>query len=171
MARNVEIKARVPDFATLRAKAASLASGSKQIINQTDTFFVVSRGRLKVRAFSDGSGELIAYERADQRDPKESVYTRVACEDARALSQALSSVLSVRGIVAKEREVFLVGRTRVHLDRVENLGCFVELEVVLAPGEPAEQGHREAHDLLRSLEIPERALVAEAYIDLMEKTG
>jgi predicted adenylyl cyclase CyaB len=171
MARNIEIKARVPDLAAFRARVASLASGSKQIINQTDTFFVVSRGRLKVRVFSDGSGELISYERADQQGPKESVYRRVACEDARALSQALSSVLSVRGIVAKQREVFLVGRTRVHLDRVENLGCFVELEVVLAAGEPAEQGHREAHDLLRSLEISERALVAEAYIDLLEKTG
>ena len=168
MARNVEIKARVPDLDTFRAKAASLASGSKQIITQTDTFFVVSRGRLKVRSFSDGSGELISYERANQQGPKESIYTRVACEDARALSQALSSVLSIRGIVAKEREVFLVGRTRVHLDRVEKLGCFVELEVVLAPGESADQGRREAHDLLRSLEIPERALVAEAYIDLLE---
>jgi adenylate cyclase class IV len=90
MARNIEIKARVPDLATFRAKAASLASGPKQIINQTDTFFVVSRGRLKVRAFSDGSGELISYERADQQGPKESVYTRVACEDARAISHALS---------------------------------------------------------------------------------
>ncbi|MGH9146542.1 MAG: class IV adenylate cyclase [Vicinamibacterales bacterium] len=171
MARNIEIKARVPDLATFRAKAASLASGSKQIINQTDTFFVVSRGRLKVREFSDGSGELISYERANQQGPKESIYTRVACQDARALLQALSSVLPVRGIVAKEREVFLVGRTRVHLDRVENLGYFVELEVVLAPGEPAEQGDQEAHDLLQSLEIPDRALVAEAYIDLLEKAA
>ena len=87
------------------------------------------------------------------------------------LLEALSSVLSVRGIVAKRREVFLIGRTRVHLDRVENLGCFVELEVVLAPGEPVYEGHREAHNLLRSLEVPERALVAGAYIDLLEKAA
>jgi predicted adenylyl cyclase CyaB len=171
MARNIEIKARVPGLATFRAKAASLASSPKQIINQTDTFFVVSRGRLKVRAFSDGSGELISYERADQQGPKESVYTRVTCDDAQALTWALSRVLSVRGIVAKEREVFLVGRTRVHLDQVENLGCFVELEVVLEPGEPAEEGRCEAHHLLRSLQIPEQALVAEAYIDLLEKAA
>jgi predicted adenylyl cyclase CyaB len=168
MARNIEIKARIPDLGPTRARASSLASGEGQVINQTDTFFAVSRGRLKVRAFSDGSGELISYERADQQGPKESVYARVACSDARALSSALSSVMSVRGIVVKEREVFVIGRTRVHLDRVENLGCFVELEVVLMPEESAEQGHREAHALLRSLQIPERALVAEAYIDLLE---
>jgi len=126
---------------------------------------------LRVRAFSDGSGELISYERANQQGPKESVYTRVGCEDARVLSQALSNVLFVRGIVAKRREVFLTGRTRVHLDRVEELGCLVELEVVFAPWESVEQGHREAQDLLRSLEIPQRALVAEAYIDLLEKAA
>src|SRR2546425_3643256 len=140
MARNVELKARIPDLATIRAKAASLASGPMEIIDQTDTFFAVPRGRLKVRAFSDGSGELISYERPDREGPKESVYTRVACEDARVLSQALGSVLFVRGIVAKRRELFLVGRTRVHLDRVDDLGCFVELEVVLAPGESVEDG-------------------------------
>ncbi len=95
----------------------------------------------------------------------------MACHDARTLSQALGNVLLVRGVVTKQREVFLVGRARVHLDRVENLGCFVELEAVLAPGEPAEQGHREAHDLLRALQIPERALVAEAYVDLLEKAA
>lgn len=163
------MKARVPELATIRAKAASVASGPGQVIHQTDTFFVVSRGRLKVRAFSDGSGELISYERADQRGSKESVYTRVPCDDAPLLVRALSTVLPVRGIVSKEREVFLAGRTRVHLDRVENLGCFVELEVVLASDEPTEQAHREANDLLRALEIVESALVAEAYIDLLER--
>ena len=168
MARNIEIKAKIPDLAAIRSKAAALAAGPAQIISQTDTFFVVSKGRLKVRAFSDGSGELISYERANQQGPKESIYTRVACQDARALSEALGSVLPVRGIVAKQREVFLVGRTRVHLDQVETLGCFVELEVVLGFAESVESGHREAHDLLSALHIPERALVAEAYIDLLE---
>lgn len=171
MASNIEIKARIPDMATIRVKTAAFASGPMEMIDQTDTFFVVPRGRLKVRAFSDGSGELISYERANQQGPKKSVYTRVACDDAQGLSQALSSALFVRGIVAKRREVFLIGRTRIHLDRVEDLGCFVELEVVLASGESVEQGHREARDLLRSLEIPERALVAEAYIDLLEKSA
>ena len=67
--------------------------------------------------------------------------------------------------------MFLIGRTRVHLDRVEQLGCFVELEVVLAPGEPVDEGHREARNLLRSLEVSESALVAGAYIDLLEKAA
>ena len=171
MGRNIEVKARIPDLSAIRAKAATLASGSVETIDQTDTFFVVPNGRLKVRAFADGSGEVISYDRPDGQGPKESIYQRVACEDARALSQALASVLAVRGIVTKQREVFHVGRTRIHLDHVNGLGCFVELEVVLDPGESAAQGHREAHALLGSLEIPDGALVSEAYIDLMETAG
>jgi len=168
MARNVEIKARIADLAAIRARVALLSTQPSELVNQTDTFFAVPKGRLKVRAFQDGSGELISYERANNAGPKESVYTRVACRDAWSLAQALQRVLSVRGVVAKQREVFLVGRTRVHLDRVERLGCFVELEVVLAPAEPVEDGDREARELLRLLEIPDHALLAEAYIDLLE---
>jgi predicted adenylyl cyclase CyaB len=168
MSRNIEIKARVNDLGEVRQRVAALSSTPSQIVNQIDTFFVVPRGRLKVRTFSDGSGELIAYERPSHRGPKESVYTRVACQEGRALSEALGNVLLVRGVVKKQREVFIIGRTRVHLDQVEHLGCFVELEVVLRSGEPVERGDREAQILMQALEIPEPALVAEAYIDLLE---
>ncbi len=65
MARNVEIQARIPELTAIRAKVVALASVPSQIINQMDTFLVVSRGRLKVREFPDGSGELISYERAN----------------------------------------------------------------------------------------------------------
>src|SRR5262245_35430871 len=129
MARNIEIKAHVPDLAAVRAKVLAIASDAAELIDQTDTFFIVPRGRLKVCEFSDGSGELISYERPNQMGPKESVYTRAHCQNARVLSQALARVLPVRGRVVKHREVFIVGRTRVHLDEVENLGTFVELEV------------------------------------------
>jgi adenylate cyclase class IV len=168
MARNIEIKARVHDLGAIRAKAAALASSPGEILQQTDTFFAVPAGRLKVREFPDGSGELIAYERPNQPGPKESSYSRFVCANADALTLTLGRVLSSRGTVVKQREVFLIGRTRVHLDHVEGLGFFVELEVVLAHGEPAEDGHREAHGLLDTLDIPQAALVAEAYIDLLE---
>jgi adenylate cyclase class IV len=167
MATNVEIKARVASLDSVRARAASLTSVRGETLTQTDTFFVVPHGRLKVREFPDGSGELIAYSRPDQPGPKESVYTRYACGDAMKLSATLALALTVRGAVVKRRELFLIGRTRVHLDEVEGLGCFVELEVVLREGEDVAQGRREADDLLRALEIPETDLVASAYIDLL----
>jgi predicted adenylyl cyclase CyaB len=122
-----------------------------------------------VREFSDGSGELIAYERPDQTGPKQSIYSRCPCGRARSLVEILRRILPLRGAVIKERDVFLVGRTRIHLDRVVDLGDFMELEVVLKDGEPLEAGEREAHELLRALDVPEDALVSHAYIDLLEK--
>ena len=166
--RNIEIKARVSDLSAVRSKAAAIAASSAEILEQRDTFFAVPRGRLKVREFPDGSGELISYERANEPGPRECVYARFACENVRVLSQCLSSVLPTLGIVVKHREVFLVGRTRIHLDQVENLGSFVELEVVLTEKELAVDGEREARELLQKLEIPQATLVAGAYIDLLE---
>ena len=96
------------------------------------------------------------------------MYTRVACEDAPLLVEILSRMLTIRGGVVKQREVFMVGRTRVHLDQVEHLGSFAELEVVLDPVEPLEQGEREARQLMDALHIPATDLVAGAYIDLLQ---
>ena len=146
----------------------TLVLNPSETLEQTDTFFAVPNGRLKVRQFSDGTGELLSYHRADQLGPKESVYTRYPCQNARALSETLGKVLAVRGVVTKRREVFLVGRTRIHLDQVHNLGFFVEFEVVLSNGESAKDGESVARELLHKLKIPTAGLIAGAYIDLLE---
>jgi predicted adenylyl cyclase CyaB len=169
VARNVEIKALVASLDAIRMNVQSLASGPVEVLLQTDTFFMVPDGRLKVREFSDGTGELIAYHRPNVRGPRTSVYTRCACQNAKALADTLSRVLPIRGIVAKRREVFLVSRTRVHLDEVDGLGSFVELEVVLSDAESAEDGEGIARELLLALEIPESGLIAEAYIDMLQR--
>jgi len=170
-ARNVEIKARVADPAALRARVAARAAAPPRLIGQTDTFFAVAHGRLKLRRFDDGTGELIFYERDDTPGPKTSTYSKAACPDASALEGVLSRALGVRGIVAKRRELFMIGRARIHLDDVRGLGHFMEIEVVLADGEPAAAGEREAHALLADLDVPAAALLAPAYIDLLEKSA
>jgi adenylate cyclase class IV len=167
--RNLEIKARVADLAALRQSVSTLAAAPGTVIEQADTFFVVPRGRLKVREFADGSGELIVYDRPDYAGPKESVYTRVPCANAAGLVRALGAVLPVRGQIRKRREAFIVGRTRVHLDQVERLGSFAELEVVLEDNEPAEAGKADAQALMRTLGFAPDVLVPGAYIDLLER--
>lgn len=168
-ARNVEIKARVADPAALRARVASLATAPPVILGQRDTFFTVARGRLKLRRFDDGSGELIFYERDDTTGPKTSTYSKSPCPDATGMEALLARTLGVRGVVEKRRELFMIGRTRVHLDDVRGLGHFVELEVVLGASEPAADGEREARALLATLGVPAAALLAPAYIDLLER--
>ena len=169
MARNVEIKARIDSIEALLPLALDLANGPPEAIAQDDTFFVCSIGRLKLRVFADGRGELIAYARPDATGPKTSDYVIAPVSDPDALRATLARALGIGGRVVKQRTLLLVGRTRVHLDRVEGLGDFLELEVVLLDGERADDGIVVAHDLLRTMGVDTAQLVSGAYVDLLRQ--
>jgi len=167
MARNVEIKARVADPAATAARAAALAERGPELILQDDTFYACAQGRLKLRRFADGRGELIAYTRPDASGTRTSDYCIVAVADPAALHDALERALGLHGRVVKARTLYLAGRTRIHLDRVEGLGDFLELEVVLRDGEHERDGIAEAHRLLDALQVDARDLIGPAYVDLL----
>ena len=167
MARNVEIKARIDSIEALLPLALDLADGPPEPIAQDDTFFACAIGRLKLRAFADGRGELIAYQRPDATGPKTSDYAITPVADPDSLRATLGRALGFGGRVIKQRTLLRVGRTRVHLDRVEGLGDFMELEVVLRDGESADDGVAVAHDLLRRLRVDASQLVSGAYVDLL----
>jgi len=167
MPRNVEIKARLSDRDAVERRAAALADHGPTVIAQDDTFFRCDAGRLKLRAFADGAGELIFYQRADAEGPKESAYVRAPTTDPGATREALAGAYGVAGRVTKTRHLYLAGRTRIHLDAVDGLGDFLELEVVLADDEPAEAGVAEAHALMDALGVSADDLVATAYVDLL----
>lgn len=165
--RNIEIKARIGNIDSLAAKAAELASGPAVKIKQDDTFFPCAAGRLKLRDFLDGSGELIFYRRANEQGPKESFYVRSSTSSPDSLRESLSLAYGELGRVQKDRTLYLIGRTRVHLDEVAALGSFLELEVVLRDDESAEKGVQEAKELMRTLNIDPQQLIECAYIDLL----
>jgi len=167
VARNVEIKARIDSVESMASKVAPIADEGPIDLAQDDTFFVCASGRLKLRTFAVDRGELIFYRRADQRGPKESFYLRSATASPGTLRQSLALAYGEAGRVRKQRTLFLAGRTRIHLDSVEGLGCFLELEVVLTDDEPVEAGIREAHELMARLGIERSQLVEEAYVDLL----
>lgn len=167
MARNIEIKARIASVEALAPLAAALAHDGPIDIAQDDTFFACTNGRLKLRRFADDRGELIWYARADERGPKTSFYLRSATTQPDAMRESLERAYGSIGRVRKQRTLYLAGRTRIHLDRVEDLGDFLELEVVLADDEPPEHGTREAHALMRQLHVAPEALIEGAYLDLL----
>lgn len=171
MAKNIEIKARVHDIAALAKRVASLATQRPTEIDQDDTFFRCLTGRLKLRTFSVDRGELIFYRRADQTGPRESFFLRSSTSEPDRLRECLSLAYERGGRVRKHRTLYLVGRTRVHLDEVEGLGSFVELEVVVADGEPVSAAIAEAQHLMRTLEIHPSQLVERAYVDLLLQNG
>ena len=168
MGRNVEIKARVRDPGAVRRAAEQLADDGPLELVQEDTFFPCPDARLKLRKLGEAEGELIWYSRPDAEGPKESKYERFPTEAPDHLRDLLARALGVRGIVRKRRTLLMSGRTRIHLDAVEGLGDYMELEVVLADGETLRDGEREARNLMRQLGIEDRDLLEGAYIDLLE---
>jgi len=147
-------------------RARALAQHDAERIEQDDTFFRVPHGRLKLRQFADGSAELIHYQRADTPQAKLSDHRRVPVPDAAALREALERALGTIGRVRKQRWLLLAGQTRIHLDRVEGLGDFVELEVVLRDDQGEADGVRIADQLMRELGLHGAERIAGAYLDL-----
>lgn len=169
MNRNVEIKAKVASLDGIERRARALADEGPVVLEQEDTFFICPHGRLKLRRLAGVTeAELIYYERPDAIEPKESRYAIHRAPEPAGLCAALSAALGVRGVVRKRRTLYLIGSTRLHLDRVEGLGEFVELEVVLWPRQNVSDGVAMAHELMDRLGIPQIALVQQAYVDLLE---
>jgi len=169
--RNVEIKARAADPDAIRRRAERLSGGPPSVLEQDDTFFHCRDGRLKLRVLSGRESELIHYDRPDRLEPAECRYTVCPCAAPALLREALSGALGVRGSVRKVRSLFLAGQTRIHVDEVEGLGSFVELEVVLRTEQTRADGERTAREIMRALGIEPRDLVETSYIDLLERGG
>ncbi len=169
MPTNVEIKARLRDRTAIEARARQLTDLPVEIISQVDTFFATQKGRLKLRELAAHRGQLIYYERVDQGGPKRSDYHIFETRDVAGLRETLALALGVRGIVKKVRSLYLIGQTRLHLDQVDGLGDFMELEVVLRPDQSDAEGMAIATDLMHRLGISDSDLLEGAYMDLLEQ--
>jgi predicted adenylyl cyclase CyaB len=169
MPSNIEIKASLKNRAGAEAIAARLSDAGPELIHQEDVFFRCNGARLKLRILGPQRGELIRYERPDVADTRCSRYVIARTPDPQALLEILTKALGRIGTVKKERTLYLIGQTRVHLDWVEGLGDFLELEVVLRPDQSESEGTKIAQALLTNFEIEKPQLIAEAYIDLLAR--
>lgn len=170
MPANIEIKAKIGDFVRTRGLAEALSDTPAETLVQDDTFFHLphtSQGRLKLRQFSPARGEIIFYRRDDKTGPKKCIYDIVPTDEPESLKSLLAKALGVRGTVNKTRLLYRVGQTRIHLDKVKHLGEFLELEVVLRPGQSEMEGQKIASALMERLAVPRADLIEGAYIDLL----
>ena len=167
MPTNIEIKARLDNLEALLPAIATLADEGPDHIVQDDTFFACDNGRLKLRVIDDNQGVLIYYRRADELGAKSSYYECSDTSDPDGLRSVLTLAYGEAGRVRKRRTIFRVGQTRVHLDRVEGLGDFLELEVVIGDGLKSEDAVLETNRLMTELGVGERSLVKGAYSDLL----
>ena len=158
--RNLEIKARDPDSQRSLERALALGAEDCGEITQRDTYFGRTAGRLKLREQSPGDAELIEYRRPDDAGPRVSDYRLVPVSDPDALREALDAALGTLVVVEKRRRLLLWEGVRIHLDEVEGLGSFVELEAT--DGDPAK-----VERLRTELDIPDERLIAGSYSDLL----
>ena len=169
---NVEIKARIDSVDALLPLARALSDDDYlQLIHQDDTFFEVPHGRLKLRVFGDGSGELIHYQRINAEGPKRSDYVLCPVPEPDSLRDALTRACGLLGRVRKQRILVLAGAIRIHLDKVEGLGEFLELEVVLGDHQTEAEGAERAQALMDRLKIRPEQRVSGAYLDLLLAQG
>lgn len=168
MGANLEIKAPVADPAAFRARARALATETVGVDRQVDTYFRVPTGRLKLRESSLSGAQLIPYRRPDDDGPRRADYQVLPVADAGGLKALLTEMLGVHRVVRKRREIWLVGNVRIHLDAVEALGDFMELEAVFdgTPAAEAEEQRKVAH-LMKELGVAEADLVATSYEALL----
>jgi len=163
--RNVELKARDADpEATLR-RALELGASDEGVLRQRDTYFGRARGRLKLREQEPGGAQLIAYDRPDDASARTSAYRLADVADPDALREALDAALGTRVVVDKRRHLLRYENVRIHLDDVEGLGAFVELEGVAAPDSDLTR-ERELVDRLRG-ELALGEAVPVSYSDLL----
>ena len=171
MPSNIEIKARVRNFDEIRRRAEDLSDSPVEVIPQEDTFFNTPHGRLKLRLLAENRAQLIYYTRPDQEGPKRSDYHISHSSDPANLKRILELAYGIRGVVRKTRYLYLVGQTRVHLDDVEGLGQFMELEVVMQEKQSDAEGQAIAEALMASLGVDMTDLLEGAYMDLLESVS
>ncbi|MGV3724339.1 MAG: class IV adenylate cyclase [Actinomycetota bacterium] len=164
--RNLELKFRCADPGMIRTRAAVLGAEDGGRLWQRDTFFPAELGRLKLRDFGDGAGELIAYRRPDSTEARGSDYLLANLTDPDALRRVMSFGLGEAGTVRKQRRLFLWRHTRIHLDEVEGLGDFVELETVIVE-QTEDAAHEELRLVVEALGLRDQDRIARAYVDLL----
>jgi predicted adenylyl cyclase CyaB len=165
--QNIEIKTRGNDLDRVRRTALDLGATDQGTRRDTDTYFRVTTGRLKLRMTEGTStGTLIAYRRPDRVESRISDYHLVDVPDSDALHLALANTLGVLVTVRKSRQLLIFGSTRIHLDQVDGLGTFVELETVLN-GQSMEDAEAEHRFLRERLGLDLAEIVPLSYSDLL----
>jgi predicted adenylyl cyclase CyaB len=164
---NVEIKARCTDPSFVRNYLTEHNADFKGLDEQTDTYFNVFTGRLKLR---EGTIEnnLIFYNRNDQLGPKCSHFHLVKIEDAKGLKEVLEQACAIKMIVRKRREIYYIDNVKFHIDEVPALGSFVEIEAgnILAI-KTKEELLAQCNFYLKEFGIKEGDLIAGSYSDML----
>jgi predicted adenylyl cyclase CyaB len=164
---NVEIKARCANAENVRKYLVDNKADFKGTDQQTDTYFNVRNGRLKLRE-GNIENNLIYYERNNQAGPKSSNFILTKIPDAGQLKESLSKANGVKAVIKKKREIYYIDNVKFHIDEVEDLGSFVEVEAgnILADLN-REQLQQQCEFYMQQFGIAEKDLIEVSYSDML----
>lgn len=169
MPRNIEMKARLVDLEAARAIVLRLGARPFAIEEQTDRYYELEGARrVKLRTVPGKPAEMIHYHRDEGSGVRASDYevTKVRDEEnAACLVPKGEPLVTVR----KRREVLLIGNVRIHLDEVEGLGTFLELEAVVDASHDDARCRAQVDEILAALEIGKSELIRASYSDLRRR--
>ncbi|NII28689.1 class IV adenylate cyclase [Pseudoflavitalea sp. X16] len=164
---NIEIKARTERAAEIRQYLLNRGAEFRGTDEQTDTYFNVPNGRLKLRQ-GNIENNLIWYQRTDQAGPKQSDCLLTAVTDAASLKQSLTKALGVKVTVVKKREIYFINNVKFHLDQLEGLGSFVEVEASNKTEDlPVEKLQEQCEYYRKAFQIREEDLLQYSYSDML----
>ena len=163
--RNLEAKFRLDDSRKARDRAVVVGYRQRSVLRQRDTFFRCARGKLKLRE-EDGRAMLIHYGRHSADALQLSTYEIVEIADPENTRAMLAAALGVIAEVRKERALLMRANVRLHLDRVEELGEFGEIEAVIPEGSDPECSRAAVDELLAALQISRDTLIDVSYFEL-----
>ena len=171
MPLNIEIKASCADFALILSRLNKSLGVERVELNQEDVFFAVPRGRLKMRCDEAFNGSEMIYYRRDFLDGLMiSRYFRQPVFDAENKRLELEQMYGVKGVVRKHRIAFISGDIRVHLDDVEGLGQYIEIEILVSEETEINDAMFLARRMMKVFNIKNTDLIVDAYEDLLERT-
>jgi adenylate cyclase class IV len=161
--RNIELKAVDIDPVSSLETCRVLGAQDQGVLWQRDTYFNAQAGGLKLREQDPGQPHLIQFERADEPQQRESRYRIINIDDPETLLAALTTAIGVTVTVTKRRHLFLWRNVRIHLDEVEQLGSFIELEAVADASSDLRVEHELVRELRDAFSITEDRLLATGY--------
>ncbi len=165
----VEVKARINNLAFIRSRLNQLKVEGKGVFHQIDTYYVVPEGRLKLREIvGETEAELIYYERENIPTPRRSSVFILKIPEPSAFKKIIAKILNIKTVVDKVREIFHYEGVQIHLDRVKNLGHFVEFERITSTTlEQQKEDITKVEKLINELNITPNDLVELSYSDLI----
>lgn len=162
----IEIKARSSDSQSVRTLLQDHQADFKGIDHQTDTYFNVAKGRLKLRE-GNIENNLIHYHRPNIDGPKNSIVTLYKSNPDSTLKEVLTNALGIKVIVKKQREIYFIENVKFHIDTVDALGHFIEIEAIGTKQDALEDLQKQCEHYMTLFQVKQQDLVTHSYSDLL----